>query len=87
LDFLTILDLLEGLMGRLARQAATGAGALAGERRLAVRLADPDVLASWASLWETVGRVRSDALMLQLDRRALLVDLLTRLTGPGRKAA
>jgi DNA polymerase-3 subunit delta' len=86
-DFLTILDLLEGLMGRVARQAATGAGALGDETSLAGRLADPDALASWATLWETVGRVRSDAMTLQLDRRALLVDLLTRLAGPGRKAA
>jgi DNA polymerase-3 subunit delta' len=86
-SFLTLLDLLEGLMGRLARQAATGTGALAGEARLARRIAHADQLASWADLWETIGRIRSDALTLQLDRRALLLGLLTRLTEPGRQAA
>lgn len=85
--FLTILDLLEGLMGRLARQASTGEGALPAEARLAARLTDADRLATWAELWETIGRVRADALALQLDRKAILVDLLTRLTEPGLKAA
>ncbi len=78
-QFLNLLDLLEGLMGRVARQAATGTGAHGAEKKLAGRLADPAALASWAELWETIGRVKSDALTLQLDRRALLVDLLTRL--------
>ena len=86
-SFLTLLDLLEGLMRRLARHAATSSGALGGEARLAKRLADADQLASWAGLWDTIGRVRSDALTLQLDRRALLLDLLTRLTESGRQAA
>ncbi|MEZ5925053.1 MAG: DNA polymerase III subunit delta' [Hyphomicrobiaceae bacterium] len=86
-DFAVIVDLVQGLMNRLARQAALGAGALPAERRLAARLAAPDALASWAQLWETVGRARSDALTLNLDRRALLVDLLTRLTELGRDAA
>jgi DNA polymerase-3 subunit delta' len=86
-DLLTILDLLEGLMGRLARQAATGTGALGPEVRLASRLAAPGALASWASLWDTIGRARSDALTLNLDRKALLLDLLTRLTEPGQQVA
>ncbi len=85
--FLTILDLLEGLMGRLARHALTGEGALPAETRLAARLTEADRLATWAELWETIGRVRADALALQLDRKAILVDLLTRLTEPGLKAA
>ncbi len=85
--FLTILDLLEGLMGRLARHALTGEGALPAETRLAGRLADADRLATWAELWESIGRLRADALALQLDRKAILVDLLTRLTEPGLKAA
>jgi DNA polymerase-3 subunit delta' len=85
--FVTVLDLLEGLMGRLARHAATGEGALPAEARLAARLGKSDQLATWAELWETVGRVRAEALGLQLDRKALLLDLLMRLTGPGSKAA
>ncbi len=86
-QFLNLLDLLEGIMGRVARQAATGEGAHGAEKKLAGRLSEPGALASWAELWETIGRVKSDALTLQLDRRALLVDLLTRLGAPGRQAA
>ena len=67
--------------------ALTGEGALPAETRLAGRLAEADRLATWAELWESIGRLRADALALQLDRKAILVDLLTRLTEPGLKAA
>lgn len=71
-------NLLLDLMARLIRVRATGQGG-APEFALAQRLIPEAKLPAWASLWETVLREREDAVLLNLDRKALIVGTLMRL--------
>jgi len=77
-------DLLLDLSARLARAAATGEGQ-PGEVALARRLITEGRLASWAELWETVVREKAQALALNLDRKALVLETLSRLEGASRR--
>jgi DNA polymerase-3 subunit delta' len=70
-------NLLLDLMARLIRVRATGADAP--ESALARRLIPEAKLPAWASLWETVVREREEAMLLNLDRKALIVGTLMRL--------
>ncbi len=76
-------NLLLDLMARLIRVRAT-------ERRdapefvLAQRLIPDTRLPAWAALWETVLREREDAVLLNLDRKALIVGTLARLEALAR---
>lgn len=72
----------EVLLERMAliARAACGAGdppANAGP--LAARLRRPGALASWAELWETLGRDKAAVDALNLDRRSLILDTFARL--------
>jgi len=81
--FETFFDLLLDQLAALVRAAATGQGE-ADLGRLAARLVEPGGLASWAELWETVVREKADTLALNLDRKALILDTLTRLEAVSR---
>ena len=68
--FFTILD---GLLGRLVKQAATGTGAHGEEVHLSARLIPADGLAQWAGLWETLQRAKAETDALNLDRKTLVL--------------
>ena len=82
--FDTFFDLLLDAAARLARAAATGEGEPS-EVALARRLIPEGRLASWADLWETVGREKAEALALNLDRKTLVLETLSRLEGASRR--
>lgn len=77
-------NLLLDRVTRLARSAATGEGDPA-EVELARRLIPEGRLASWAELWETVVREKAQALALNLDRKTLVLETLSRLEGASRR--
>ena len=79
LFFELLLDLVSRLV--LARASAGGA---ADERALAERLIGEDGLAAWAELWEAVLREKADAQALNLDRKALILDTVSRLETAAR---
>jgi len=81
--FETFFDLLLDTSARLTRAAATGEGE-PDEVALARRLIPDGRLASWAELWETVVREKADALALNLDRKTLVLQTLSRLEGASR---
>jgi DNA polymerase III subunit delta' len=86
----TLFTLLQDMIARCLRQALTGEAPLAGERVLVERLRsqgpDPAELASWALLWETIGREKADALALNLDRKALTLETFLRIEAVSRGA-
>jgi DNA polymerase III subunit delta' len=49
------------------------------ERELAARLVAPGMLARWAQLWERVAREKAQADSLNLDRKALIVRMVSEL--------
>jgi DNA polymerase-3 subunit delta' len=71
-------ELLLNSLGRLVRAAATGEGTPA-DQRLAARLIGEGKLASFAALWERVGREKADAVALNLDRKGLVLDTVSAL--------
>jgi DNA polymerase-3 subunit delta' len=71
--------LLLGLIERLIRFAATGAGAVADEHKLAERLISPANLSRWAEVWEKISEAKTEALALNLDRSLLLLETWFRL--------
>ena len=62
-----------------------GGPADAPERALAQRLIPEPMLPAWAGLWEAALRERDEAMLLNLDRKALIVGLLARLEALSRK--
>lgn len=66
-------ELLLSLLGRLIRVQAAGAGAEE-ERALADRLIGAERLASFAALWERIGRDKAETVGLNLDRKALILE-------------
>jgi DNA polymerase-3 subunit delta' len=71
--FELFFELLMNALGALIRTATTGEGAPE-QRALAERLMGGARLASFAALWERVGREKADTLALNLDRKALIID-------------
>jgi DNA polymerase-3 subunit delta' len=73
-----MFDLLLKLIARLVR---AGAGLPAGdeEARLARRLIPEARLATWAELWETIAREKSEAQALNLDRKSLILQTFGRI--------
>lgn len=71
--FELFFELLLNALGRLIRSAATGEGT-AQDRALAARLIGDARLASFAALWERVGREKADTLALNLDRKSLILE-------------
>jgi DNA polymerase-3 subunit delta' len=79
------LALLLGLIERMIRFTATGAGASAEERKLAGRLLSPATLASWAEAWEAISEAKAEAQALNLDRGLLLLESWFRLQQVSRE--
>jgi DNA polymerase-3 subunit delta' len=73
--FELFFDLLSGSLERLIRAQAAGEGTRE-DAELAARLIGEDRLASFAALWERIGRDKADTLALNLDRKALILDLV-----------
>jgi DNA polymerase-3 subunit delta' len=71
--FELFFELLMNALGALIRTATTGEGTPE-QRALAERLMGGARLASFAALWERVGREKADTLALNLDRKALIID-------------
>lgn len=76
--FELFFDLLFAYMARLVRAAATGEGP-SGDLAVANRLGQGAKLAAFAQLWETLSREKADAAALNLDRKSLILDTLSRL--------
>ncbi len=73
--FELFFDLLSGSLERLIRAQATGEGTRA-DTELAARLIGEDRLASFAALWERIARDKAETLALNLDRKALILDIV-----------
>lgn len=76
--FELFFDLLFAYLARLVRVAATGEGS-SGDLAVANRLGQGAKLAAFAQLWETLSREKADAAALNLDRKSLILDTLSRL--------
>ncbi len=74
------------LLKRLARLVRAAAGLTAGDddRRLAMRLIPEARLATWAELWETIAREKSEAQALNLDRKSLILQTFGRIGAAAR---
>jgi len=81
--FETFFDLLQDAAARLTRAAATGEGEPE-DLALARRLIPEDRLASWAEVWETIVRDKAEALALNLDRKALILDAIQKIAVAAR---
>ena len=81
--FEMLFDLLLKLVARLVR---AGAGQATGEdeARLARRLVPEARLATWAELWETIAREKSEAQALNLDRKSLILQTFGRIGAAAR---
>ena len=71
-------DLLLKSIARLVR-AGAGMPVAEPETRLATRLIPEARLATWAELWETIAREKSEALALNLDRKSLILQTFGRI--------
>jgi DNA polymerase III subunit delta' len=82
--FEAFYDLLLDLLARLVRGRATGRAA-ASELALATRLIPEARLPAWAALWEDILRDRADAALLNLDKKALVLDTFVKLEAIARR--
>jgi len=76
-------ELLTGAIARLVAAEARGEGQ-PGDMALAARLIGPARLATWAGLRERVAADKADAAALNLDRKALILDVFSRLEAASR---
>lgn len=76
--FELFFDLLFAYLARLITTAATGEGSPA-DLAAAKKLGQGAKLAAFAQLWETLSREKADAAALNLDRKSLILDTLSRL--------
>lgn len=76
-------ELLMGAIARLVDAEARGAGDAA-DMALAQRLIGPSRLATWAGLWERVAADKAETAALNLDRKALILDVFSRLEAAAR---
>lgn len=76
-------ELLMGAIARLVDAEARGTGHPA-DLDLARRLIGPARLATWARLWERVAADKADTAALNLDRKALILDVFSRLEAASR---
>jgi DNA polymerase-3 subunit delta' len=81
--FELFFELLLDHLGRLIRAQALEEGP-DDERRLAARLIGEERLASFAALWERIGRSKADTLALNLDRKALIMETVSGLAAAAR---
>ena len=77
-------DLLLGGLRQLLHGAVGEAQSDARQAKHAGRLIGEARLASWAELWETIGREKSMAEALNLDRKALILGTIARLEAASR---
>jgi DNA polymerase-3 subunit delta' len=82
--FELFFELLLDALARLIRATATGEGS-AEDRTLAGRLMGGGRLASFAALWERVGREKADTLALNLDRKSLLMETVAGLAAAAQE--
>lgn len=73
-----MFDLLLKLIARLVR-AGAGLPSADEEARLARRLVPEARLATWAELWETIAREKSETQALNLDRKSLILQAFGRI--------
>jgi DNA polymerase-3 subunit delta' len=76
-------ELLMGAIARLVDAQARGTGEPA-DVALAARLIGPARLATWAGLWERVAADKAETAALNLDRKALILDVFSRLEAASR---
>lgn len=81
--FELFFDLLLNYLARLIRAQASGKGR-DGDIAAAHRLMGETRLATFAEVWETLVRDKADALALNLDRKSLILDTLSRLEAAAR---
>jgi DNA polymerase III subunit delta' len=81
--FEMLYDLLLKLIARLVR-AASGQPSSDSDRALAARLVPEARLATWAELWETIAREKSEAQALNLDRKSLILQTFGRIGAAAR---
>ncbi|HEX9881893.1 MAG TPA: DNA polymerase III subunit delta' [Hyphomicrobium sp.] len=81
--FELFFELLLAVLARLIRAQAAGEGA-ADEQELARRLIGEERLASFAGLWERIGRNKAETLALNLDRKALVLETVGALAAAAR---
>jgi DNA polymerase-3 subunit delta' len=77
-------ELLMDAIARLVNAEARGGESGEAEIALARRLIGPARLATWASLWERVAADKAETAALNLDRRALILDIFARLEAAAR---
>jgi DNA polymerase-3 subunit delta' len=73
--FELFFELLLNVLTRLIRAQASEEGG-ADERELSRRLIGEERLASFAGLWERIGRLKAETLALNLDRKALVLETI-----------
>ena len=80
-EFLMFFSLLQGVIARVLRRAATAEPMLPPEAAFGARVteAGPERLAAWAEAWEAVARDKGEAMALNLDRKALILGVWERL--------
>jgi DNA polymerase-3 subunit delta' len=81
--FELFFELLLAVLARLIRAQAAGEGG-EDERALAQRLIGEERLASFAGLWERIGRNKAETLALNLDRKALVLETVGALAAAAR---
>jgi DNA polymerase-3 subunit delta' len=77
-------DLLLGELSRLIRTRTTGQGTPE-DLTLANRLIGEGRLVAWADLWERIAREKAEALALNLDRKALILEAFSGLATAARR--
>lgn len=75
--FSLFYEILMDYISRIIRDSASGADT--DYARTGARLIGPDRLATWAGLWERVAAEKNEALTLNLDRKALILDIFSKL--------
>jgi DNA polymerase-3 subunit delta' len=85
--FELFFELLLALLSRLIRARAGAPGSDPEDAKLAGRLIPDGSLATWAELWETIVAEKADVMLLNLDRKSLIVGIFQRLEAAARKAA
>jgi DNA polymerase-3 subunit delta' len=84
--FEAFYDLLLDTLAGLVRVCATGRGE-GRERALAAQLIGEGRLPEWAALWENLMRQKNEALLLNLDRKALMIGAFLELQATARGRA
>jgi DNA polymerase-3 subunit delta' len=77
-DYRVFIDLLDNWLIRLCRDAASGLGSMeivAGEQALMARLIAGGGLEHWIEVWEKMSRLTERADAVNLDRKAVIVNL------------